>query len=77
MILVDLKRGGEKGEYKAPKIGDLVYCPRQDALYIIFDTPTINLPVYYIGEITEGLEVLHDMRNGTMVKIELTDISTN
>ena len=77
MVLVGLKRGREKSEYKTPKIGDIVYCPRQDALYLIFDTPTINLPVYYIGEIIEGLEFLADMRNGTMVKIELLDISKN
>ena len=77
MIFVELKRGGEKKEYKTPKIGDIVYCPRQDALYLVYDTPTINLPVFYIGEITEGLEALADMRNGTMVKIDLRDISTN
>jgi len=77
MLFVDLKRGREKSELKTPKIGDIVYCPRQDALYLIFDTPTINLPVFYIGEITEGLDVLADMRNGTMVKIQLKDISTN
>ncbi|MHA1746674.1 MAG: hypothetical protein ACTSWW_11790 [Promethearchaeota archaeon] len=77
MLLVDLKRGREKSEYKTAKIGDIVYCPRQDALYLIFDTPTINLPVFYIGEITEGIEALSDMRNGTMVKIEVKDISKN
>lgn len=77
MLFVDLKRGREKSELKTPKIGDIVYCPRQDAFYLIFDTPTINLPVFYIGEITEGLDVFSDMRNGTMVKIELKDISKN
>lgn len=71
MLLVELKRGAEKKEHKDVQIGDIVYCPRQDAIYIIYDNPKINLPVYYLGEVTEGLDYLKTMRNGTMVKIEI------
>ena len=71
MFLVELKRGAEKKEYKDSKVGDIVYCPRQDAIYVVYDVPNIALPVYYLGEITAGLEYLSTMRNGTMVKIEI------
>ncbi|WP_457559335.1 hypothetical protein [Candidatus Harpocratesius sp.] len=71
MLLVELKRGAEKHEYKDVKIGDIVYCPRQDAIYLIYDQPKISLPIYYLGELTEGIEFLKEMRNGTMVKIKI------
>lgn len=74
MLLVDLKRGGEKNEYKDCQIGDIVYCPRQDAIYLIYDTPNLTLPVYYLGKITSGIEAFQTMRNGTMVKIEFKEI---
>lgn len=71
MLLVDIKRGAEKHEYKDAKKGDIVYCPRQDAVYLIYDQPKISLPVYYLGEITEGIEALKTMKNGTMAKIQI------
>ncbi len=74
MVLVDLKRGGEKKEYKEAQIGDIVHCPRQDAIYLIYDTPKLTLPVYYLGKITSGIDALPTMRNGTMVKIEFKEI---
>ncbi|UYP47960.1 hypothetical protein NEF87_004245 [Candidatus Lokiarchaeum ossiferum] len=74
MVLVDLQRGGEKNEYKESQIGDIVYCPRQDAIYLIYDTPTLTLPVYYLGKIKSGIESLPNMRNGTMVKITFKEI---
>ncbi|MHA1522350.1 MAG: hypothetical protein ACTSRK_19450 [Promethearchaeota archaeon] len=73
MFLVELRRGAEKKEYKNFKVGDIVYCPRQDAVYVIYDIPNMALPVYYLGEITVGLEHLSTMRNGTMVKIEINE----
>ncbi len=75
MLLVNLERGGEKKEYFEFKKGDIVYCPRQDALFIIYeDNPKINLPVYYFGEVVEGLECFATMRRGLMAKIELSTI---
>ena len=52
-----------------------MYCPRQDALYLIYeDNPKISLPVYYMGEINNEIESLAELRNGVMAKIELTEI---
>ena len=75
MLLVNLNRGAEKKEYTDYKKGDIVYCPRQDALYFIYDkNPKISLPVYYMGEICNGIELFTGLRNGIMAKIELTEI---
>ena len=65
----------ELPEESSGKNGDIVYCPRQDALFLILDNPKINYPVFYIGKVTEGLEELSTLRNGVMCKIELKDIS--
>ncbi len=75
MILIALRKGGEKDEYKNYKTGDIVYCPRQDALFLIIDNPKIQYPAYYIGKVTEGLEILSSLQNGVMCKIELKDIT--
>lgn len=75
MILVGIRKGGEKNQYKDLKTGDIVYCPRQDAIFLILNNPKINYPVYYIGKITEGIEVLSTLQNGVMTKIELKDIT--
>jgi hypothetical protein len=76
MVLIDIKKGGEKSMHKKYEIGDIVYCPRQDALFLIYDdAPEIPFPVYFLGKITAGLEDLKTMRNGTMVKISFKDIS--
>jgi len=75
MVLINLRKGGEKDQYKNYKTGDIVYCPRQDALFLILDDPKINYPAFYIGKITEGLEELSSLQNGVMCKIELKDIS--
>jgi hypothetical protein len=77
MLLVDLKRSGEKNEYRDYTVGDIVYCPRQDAIYLLYDSAPISLPVYYLGKIIEGIEFLPNMRNGTMVKIEFREISSS
>jgi hypothetical protein len=75
MLLVNINRGAEKKEYTEYKKGDVVYCPRQDALYLIYeDNPKISLPVYYMGEINDGVESFVELRNGVMAKIELTEI---
>lgn len=75
MLLVNLERGGEKKEYTDFKKGDIVYCPRQDALFIIYEAnPTIRLPVHYFGEIVEGIEHFNTLQNGVMAKIEFTAI---
>ncbi|MHA1563007.1 MAG: hypothetical protein ACTSPA_12885, partial [Promethearchaeota archaeon] len=75
MILINLRKGGEKDQYKNYKTGDIVYCPRQDALFLILDNPKINYPAFYIGKITEGIENLSNLQNGVMCKIELKDIT--
>lgn len=75
MALISLRRGGEKNQYKDMKNGDIVYCPRQDALFLILDNPKLNYPAYYIGKITEGIENLSNLQNGVMCKIELKDIT--
>jgi len=75
MILLGLRRGGEKDQYKNYKTGDIVYCPRQDALFLILDNPKINYPAFYIGKITEGIDVLTSLQNGVMCKIELKDLT--
>ncbi|MHA1718913.1 MAG: hypothetical protein ACTSWX_02270 [Promethearchaeota archaeon] len=75
MILVGIRKGGEKNQYKDLKTGDIVYCPRQDAIFLILNNPKINYPVYYLGKITEGIEVLSTLQNGVMTKIELKDIT--
>jgi len=66
MILIGLRKGGEKDEYKKYKTGDIVYCPRQDALFLIIDNPKIQYPAFYIGKVTEGLEILSSLQNGVM-----------
>ena len=75
MILLGLRRGGEKDQYKNYKTGDIVYCPRQDALFLILDNPKINYPAFYIGKITDGIDELSSLQNGVMCKIELKDIT--
>ena len=75
MILINLRKGGEKDQYKNFQTGDIVYCPRQDALFLILDNPKINYPAFYIGKITEGIDVLASLQNGVMCKIELKDIT--
>ena len=75
MALISLRRGGEKNQYKDMKNGDIVYCPRQDALFLILDNPKLNYPAYYIGKITEGIDYLSNLQNGVMCKIELKDIT--
>jgi len=75
MVLINLRKGGEKDQYKNYKTGDIVYCPRQDALFLILDNPKINYPAFYIGKITEGIENLSNLQNGVMCKIELKDIT--
>jgi len=75
MILIGLRRGGEKDQYKNYKTGDIVYCPRQDALFLILDNPKINYPAFYIGKITDGIDDLSSLQNGVMCKIELKDIT--
>ena len=75
MLLVNLQKGGEKKEYTDVKKGDILYCPRQDAIFLVYDeNPRINLPVYYLGEIKKGYEHFSELRNGVMAKIELTEI---
>ena len=75
MALIGLRKGGEKDRYKNIKNGDIVYCPRQDALFLILDNPKLNYPAFYIGKITEGIEALTSLQNGVMCKITLKDIS--
>ncbi len=75
MILLGLRRGGEKDQYKNYKTGDIVYCPRQDALFLILDNPKINYPAFYIGKITDGIDELSSLQNGVMCKIELKDLT--
>jgi len=75
MVLINLRKGGEKDQYKNFQTGDIVYCPRQDALFLILDNPKINYPVYYIGKITDGIDDLSSLQNGVMCKIELKDIT--
>ena len=75
MALISLRKGGEKDQYKNMKNGDIVYCPRQDALFLILNNPRIQYLVYYIGKITEGIENLSTLQNGVMCKIELKDIT--
>src|SRR6056297_2624923 len=66
MVLVDLKKGLEGEPYIESEEGDIVYCPRQDAIYIIYDgEPEFNYPVFQLGKVTEGLNSFEDMRNGT------------
>ena len=75
MLLVDIKKGAERKDYKGAKPGDIVYCPRQDAVFVIYgDNPKINLPVFYLGQVSEGLESLGSLRNGTMVQIKVTPL---
>ncbi len=75
MVLVEIKKGAEGEEYVENEVGDIVYCPRQDAVFIIFDEGAeFNYPVYYLGEVTEGLEVLQDIRNGTNAKIHVNPL---
>ncbi len=73
ILLVEIKKNGEKKEYKDYKAGDIVYCPRQDALFLLYDASKISFPVYYIGKITENIEGLKTLRNGTMCKIEIKE----
>jgi len=73
MLLVGLQRGPEKHRHEHVRVGDILYCPRQDAIFIVYDEPKIDLPVYYLGEVTEGLEHLKEMRNGVMVNIKLRE----
>ncbi|MHA1510438.1 MAG: hypothetical protein ACTSRX_01815 [Promethearchaeota archaeon] len=75
MVLINLRKGGEKDQYKNFQTGDIVYCPRQDALFLILDNPKINYPAYYIGKITDGIDDLSSLQNGVMCKIELKDIT--
>jgi len=75
MVLINLRKGGEKNQYKNFQTGDIVYCPRQDALFLIIDNPKINYPAYYIGKITDGIDDLSSLQNGVMCKIELKDIT--
>ena len=77
VVLIELKRGIEKKPYKDYKIGDILYCPQQDAIYLYYGEGKISLPVTFIGRITEGIEMLPDMRNGTMTKVSISDISKN
>ena len=75
MLFVDIKKGAERKDYKDAKPGDILYCPRQDAVFVVYaDSPKINLPVCYIGQVTEGLESFPSLRNGTMVALRLTPL---
>ena len=73
MAIIEISRGPEKQAYKDVKPGDIVYCPRQDALFIFYDAeyPKIPYPMYFIGNITKGLYILPTMRNGTMMRINV------
>ena len=76
MILTDIKRGMEAVEYKDYHKGDIVYCPRQDALFFIFeDNPPISLPVFFVGNITSGIEHLEELRRSMNTKLEMIDIT--
>ena len=76
MVLVDIKKGLEVDPYQDYEKGDILYCPRQDGIYIVFDgKPDFNYPVFRLGEVTEGLDSFDGMRNGTNAKIEIQDIS--
>ena len=74
MLLINIHRGKEKKEYKDYKKGDIVYCPRQDAIYLVYDNAKIPLPVFLLGKITEGVDNISKLRNGVMAKIELHEI---
>jgi hypothetical protein len=69
MLLLDIKKGIEKEAAKEIKVGDIIYDPKQDALHLIFAPVKFPNPVKYIGHITEGLNILQSIPNGTNVKI--------
>jgi hypothetical protein len=75
MLFVDLHRGSEKQEHTNIQIGDIVYCPRQDAIFVIYAKPKISLPVYYLGKITQGMDFLPSILNGSMISIKVREIA--
>ena len=76
MVLVDIKKGAEGEEYLDYEVGEIIYCPRQDAVFIQYDeVKEYDYPVYYLGKVTEGLEKIPELRNGTNARIEFEDIT--
>lgn len=75
MLFVDIKKGAERKEYKGAKQGDIVYCPLQDAIFVVYgEDAKLKLPVFYLGQVTEGLESFGTFRNGTMAKITVAPL---
>jgi hypothetical protein len=77
IFMVDIARGPEKQLYKQVVVGDIVYCPRQDSLFVFHDKehPPISDQLFYIGKIESGLEVLKTVRNGTNARVEIKELS--
>jgi len=74
MLLINIKKGMEKDPYKDTTVGDIVYCPQQDALLLVFAPTKLTLPVRFIGKISEGLDFLSQIPLGTNVKIALKSL---
>lgn len=70
ILFVNIKKGMEKEAAKTFNVGDIVYSPQQDALFLIFAKTSLPTPVKYIGKIVEGLEHLATISMGTNIKIE-------
>jgi hypothetical protein len=76
MILIEIKRGREKTVTQSVSKGDIVYDPMQDAIYIIYKEGKLRNPVLKLGVLSEGLDIVPTVTNGTMVEISFKDLTT-
>ena len=75
MLMMNIKKGMEKEPTKVGKAGDILYCPQQDSIFLVFANAQLLSPARLLGRIESGLDGLADVPNGTNVKIELTPSS--
>jgi hypothetical protein len=73
MLLLTIKKGMEKEATKHPEVGDILYCPQQDAIFVVFKPTKFSISVKFLGKITEGLSELEEIPLGTNVKINVKE----
>ena len=73
MIQINIKRGTEK-HTKLLEKGDIVYCPREDSILLVFDDDAdLPGPVNKLGKINSDLEPIKNARRGINVTLSIKE----
>ncbi len=69
---IGIKRGAEKAK-KEIEVGEIAYWPMGDSLCIFHDKIKPYSEVNLVGRITRGLELFRQVKQGTRIRVELTE----